>query len=163
MKTCLFIYNPFSGKGKIKTSEKDIVSRIETKYKVTTFVSHERGDIHSYILANASRYDLLVISGGDGTLNETVNALSRLDKKPLLGLIPSGTVNDVAHSLKIPKNISRAVDVILEENVFYHDTFKMNDRYGIYVCCAGLFTETSYATSTKSKKYPKTGIIFAFF
>ena len=161
MKTCLFIYNPFSGKGKIKTSEKDIVSRLSTKYKVTTFVSHERGDIHSYILANASRYDLLVISGGDGTLNETVNAVLRLNKKPVLGYIPSGTVNDVARSLKIPKNIKRAVDIILEGNVFYHDVFKMNDRYGIYVCCSGLFTETSYATSRNAKE--KFGKLAYFF
>lgn len=152
MKTCLFIYNPFSGKGKIKRHEKEIVSRLSIKYLVTTLVSREKGDISRFILEYASHYDLLVVSGGDGTLNETVNALSRLDKKPLLGLIPSGTVNDVAHSLKIPKNISRAVDVILEGNIFYHDIFKMNDRYGIYVCCTGLFTETSYATSTKSKK-----------
>ena len=152
MEKCLFVYNPVSGKGKIAKKEKKIVSMLESKYKVDVAISKYAGHIGEIILENGEDYDLLVVSGGDGTLNEVVNSLARLDKKPVLGYIPTGTVNDVAHSLYIPRNITRAVQNILHGEVFKHDIFKMNDRYGIYVCCAGLFTETSYATGQKAKK-----------
>lgn len=152
MEKCLFVYNPFSGRGKIAKKEKQIVSMLETKFEVDVVVSEYAGHIGDIVKERGEKYDLIVVSGGDGTLNEIVNSLALLSKKPRLGYIPTGTVNDVAHSLYIPRNIKKAVKNILEGQVYKHDIFRMNDRYGIYVCCAGLFTETSYATNQKAKK-----------
>ena len=152
MKKCIFAYNPQSGKGKIAKKEKFIIDTLSQKYDVELVLSKYAGHIYDTIIEKGESVDLFVVAGGDGTLNEAVNALSRLRKKPLLGYIPAGTVNDVAHSVGIPRNIKKAVKNILEGVPFAHDTIKVNDRYGIYVCCAGLFTETSYATTQTSKK-----------
>lgn len=152
MEKCIFTYNPQSGKGKIAKHEKEIVSMLSQKYDVKVVLSQYAGHIYDTILAEGENIDLLVVAGGDGTLNEAVNGLCHLTKKPKLGYIPTGTVNDVAHSLKIPRSIKGAVKNILNGDSFWHDIIKINERYGIYVCCAGLFTETSYATDQKFKK-----------
>lgn len=151
MERCLFIYNPQSGKGKIAKHEEKIVQLLSEKYKVEVAQTQYAGHIEKIILEKGN-IDLLVIAGGDGTINETINAFMKYNKSVKLGIIPTGTVNDVAHSLGISKNIKRAVKNILIGQEFKHDVFKVNDRYGIYVCCAGLFTETSYATSQNQKK-----------
>ena len=140
MEKCLFIYNPESGKGKIKSKEDFIVSRLSKKYDVEVVHSQYAGNISKVLLERGEEFALIVGAGGDGTLNEIVDCIMRLDKKPLLGYIPSGTVNDVAHSLYIPRNAKKAVDCILNGQPYSHDIMKINDRYGIYVCAAGLFT-----------------------
>lgn len=152
MEKCLFIYNPESGKGKIKSKEDFIVSRLREKYDVEVVHSQYAGNISKVLLERGEEFALIVGAGGDGTLNEIVDCIMRLDNKPLLGYIPSGTVNDVAHSLYIPRNTKKAVDCILNGQPYSHDIMKINDRYGIYVCAAGLFTGASYLTDQKIKK-----------
>ena len=78
--------------------------------------------------------------------------LGESENAPILGIIPSGTVNDVAHSLGISKNIKKAIKTLTEGTIFEHDIFRVNDRYGIYVCCTGLFSKTSYDTNRYNKK-----------
>ena len=56
-------------------------------------------------------YDLIVCSGGDGTMDEVVEGMMQRKKKLPLGYIPSGTVNDFARSLKIPRNMAHAAEV----------------------------------------------------
>ena len=152
MKKCLFAYNPQSGKGKIVKREKYIVDSLSQKYEVTVLRSEYIGHIGEYISMHGEEFDTIVVAGGDGTLNETINSVVRLSKTIQIGYIPCGTVNDVAHSLNIPRNVKKALKVILDGKVFLHDIFKCNDRYGIYVCCSGIFTEASYATSQSSKR-----------
>lgn len=152
MEKCLIVYNPQSGKGKFAKNEKYIVSKLSEKYEVEVCYSTHRGHIGEIILEKGEQFSLLVVAGGDGTLNEAVNSICRISKKPVIGYIPTGTVNDVAHSLGIPKHIKKAVKIILDGKEFRHDTFKMNDRFGIYVCCSGFLTDTSYATSQTNKK-----------
>lgn len=151
---CLFVYNPESGKGKILKHEKYIKEKLSSIYQQVDVIKSEyAGHIFEIVRDMPDEYDTLVVAGGDGTLNEVINALGSKKKKPKIGYIPTGTVNDVAHSLDIPRSIKGAVDNILQQNVFKHDIFRMNDRFGIYVCCAGVFTESSYATGRSTKKH----------
>lgn len=149
---CLFVYNPKSGNGKIQKKEQYIVNKLKTKYEVvdilqTKFTGHANKVVkNTYYL-----YDTIVVAGGDGTLNEIINALAEKENAPNIGYIPTGTINDLANSLKIPKNINKALKIILKGKVFNHDIFKCNDKYGIYVCATGLFTDTSYGTNQNEK------------
>lgn len=156
MEKCLFIYNPFSGKGKVAKKEKYIVDKLSERFDVFLVRSEYAGNIGDTIRASGENFDLIVCAGGDGTLNEVVDAVMSLQKRPRIGYIPTGTVNDLAHSLFIPRKIKRAVKNILNGQTFAHDVMKVNDKYGIYVCCSGLFTETSYSTDqTKKRKMGK--------
>lgn len=152
MEKCLFLYNPQSGKGKIAKKENEIVKMLSEKFDVKVCRSQYAGNIGEIVLKDGENFDVVVVAGGDGTLNEVIGSVIKLNKKPKIGYIPSGTVNDVAHSLGIPKNIKKAVNIILHGQSFQHDIFKVNDHYGIYVCCSGIFTESSYATNQSQKK-----------
>lgn len=152
MEKCLFLYNPHSGKGKIVKNEEYIKNKLSEKFNVEIVRSQYAGHIGDCITERGEDFDVIVVSGGDGTLNEAVNAIARLSQKPRLGYIPTGTVNDVAHSLYIPRNIKKAVKNILMGQPFSHDILKVNDKYGIYVCCSGLFTQSSYDTDQDKKK-----------
>lgn len=150
---CLFIFNPKSGRGKVLKNEQFIANKLKTKYSIVDiYKTKEPKDAFNYVNKNYYLYDTIVVAGGDGTLNEIVNALAEKENAPTIGYIPTGTTNDLAHSLKISKNIKKALNIILQGNVFYHDIFKVNDKYGIYVCAAGFGTEVSYTTPQKKKK-----------
>ena len=152
MEKCLFIYNPQSGKCKIKEKEDYIVKRLNEKYDTEVVRSAYAGNIGDTIKARGEEFSLVVGAGGDGTINEIIDAVMHLEKKPIIGYIPAGTCNDLAHSLYIPQKIDKALDNILNGTVYQHDVMKINDKFGIYVCCGGLFTSTSYATDQSVKK-----------
>lgn len=150
---CIFVYNPESGNGKIKKHRDYILKELATKYgEVDCVETRKAGDATEYAKNACGVYDYFFVSGGDGTINEVVNGFGENEDAPILGIIPSGTVNDVAHSLHISKNLKKAVKNLIEGEIFEHDIFKVNDRYGIYVCCTGLFSKTSYDTARYSKK-----------
>ena len=161
MEKCLFIYNPQSGKGKIVKNEKYIKDTLSEKFEVEVVKSEYAGHMGELILSRGENFDTIVVAGGDGTLNEAVNSITRLNKRVRLGYIPTGTVNDVAHSLYIPRNIKKATKNIINGQVFSHDILRVNDKFGIYVCCSGLFTTSSYSTQqTKKKKLGKLAYFF---
>ena len=150
---CIFVYNPESGNGKIKKYRDYILKELASKYgEVDCVETRHAGDATELARNACGVYDYFFVSGGDGTINEVVNGFGENENTPILGIIPSGTVNDVAHSLHISKNLKKAVKNLIEGEVFEHDIFKVNDRYGIYVCCTGLFSKTSYDTARYSKK-----------
>lgn len=150
---CIFVYNPESGNGKIKKYRDYILTELAKKYgDVDCMETRQAGDATELAKNAIGVYDYFFVSGGDGTINEVINGFGENENAPILGIIPSGTVNDVAHSLNISKNLKKAVRNLIEGEVFEHDIFKVNDRYGIYVCCTGLFSKTSYDTQRYQKK-----------
>lgn len=157
---CLYISNPMSGKAK-KNNDK-IIARLKEKYEKVDFVETQyRAHLTEIINDKYRDYDTIVVTGGDGTLNEAVNGLAGKTDAPALGYIPSGTCNDVARSLQIPKNVDKALDIILKGNIFEYDLMKVNDSYCIYVCGMGIFTSSSYATNQSAKR--KMGRLAYFF
>ncbi len=151
---CLFVYNPNSGKGKIKKILPYIQKKFENFFdEYFIFQTKSKEDIAKFILENGEKVDTIVISGGDGTISESVNAIAHLKNKPNLAILPTGTVNDVAHSFSIPCNLKKAIDNIFTGQSFPCDCIKINNRYGLYVLGGGIFTETSYNTSQTLKKH----------
>ena len=149
----IFVYNPESGQKKISQYIDLIKTTIESKYGELDIVpTTHAGHANEIAKTLAKNYDYFFVAGGDGTLNEVVNGLGSQRKKPIVGYIPTGTVNDCARSLGISLNIKKAIRNLVEGEPFAHDTFKVNDKFGIYVCGAGLFTQASYKTPRKEKK-----------
>ncbi len=151
---CVYVYNPTSGKQKNSKLKDYIISKLQEKFDVVDCrPTQKQGDAGKFAKEACGKYDVIVVSGGDGTMNEVINGLAEMENRPKIAYIPTGTTNDLAHSLKIPKNVKKAVKIILTGKTIKHDIFKVNDKYGIYVCCFGLFTSSSYKTSQKSKKH----------
>ncbi len=148
----LFIYNPMAGKEQIRNKLSDIVQIFcEAGFEVTIFATQGKEDATNIVLEKGGRYDYVVCSGGDGTMNEVATGLIQLEKRPVCGYIPAGTVNDFASSLKIPKIMKKAAKLITEGSVFKCDLGQFNDRYFTYVSGFGAFTEVSYQTPQEWK------------
>lgn len=153
MKKLLFVFNPFAGKGVIKNNLFDIVDIFTKKdYDVTVYPTQYAGDGGRKLREDAAQYDLVVASGGDGTLSEAVSAMISLDKLIPLGYIPAGSTNDVAASLGLPLKPVECATAISEGVFFDYDIGQFNgDTNFVYVAAFGAFTEVSYETPQESK------------
>ena len=150
---CLFVYNPVSGRGKTAKRLKKIVRALRERYgDVCVCASRERGDMTRIIREQAHLFDAVVFSGGDGSFNEALQGVCESGCAPELGYIPSGTVNDVAHSLGIPKRLGGALKVIRTGRAAALDCMKIGDRYAMYIVAAGAFTSAPYTTPQSLKK-----------
>jgi len=149
----LFIVNPKSGRGQIKNHLLEILNLFSgAGYEVEVYVTQAAMDARNMVLAKGSGMDLIVCSGGDGTLNEVVSGLARLNKPPVLGYLPAGSTNDFAASLKIPKNMVKAAKIVLEGRDYPIDIGRFcEERYFTYVAGFGAFTEVSYMTPQETK------------
>ena len=152
MKKMLFIYNPNAGTGKLKPKLADVLD-IFTKsgYEVTVYPTQKRYDAAEKIQESGSQYDLIVCSGGDGTLDEAVTGMQLCNCKVPLGYIPAGTTNDFATSLGIPKDILEAAETAVNGTVFPCDVGMFGEDYFAYIAAFGLFTDVSYATDQNVK------------
>ncbi|NLZ46603.1 MAG: diacylglycerol kinase family lipid kinase [Clostridiales bacterium] len=152
MKKLLFVFNPNAGKGAVKSNLFNIIDLFtKNDYEVTTYPTQERLDGYRMILKNAGGYDLIVTSGGDGTLNESIKGLMDGKHNVPIGYIPTGTTNDFAHSFEIPKNILKAAENIITGTSFAYDVGSLNGEYFCYVAAFGAFTEVPYTTSQITK------------
>ncbi len=152
MKKLLFLVNPYAGKGAVGTRMMPILQTFaQAGYQATVCLSQASGQLTGVAKAQAEGFDLVVCSGGDGTLNETVNGLMALSAPPPLGYIPAGTTNDFATSLAIPKNMEKAAAAAVCGRETRVDVGRFNDRYFSYVAAFGAFTDVAYATPVESK------------
>ena len=144
-KTLLFIFNPFSGKAQIKNQLMDIVdTMVKAGYEVTIYPTQAPEDAIHKVEVDAEKYDLVVCSGGDGTLDEVVSGIMHKGLTVPLGYIPAGSTNDFATSLGIPKDMVKAADAAVNGRTFPCDIGAFNNDYFVYVAAFGLFTEVSY-------------------
>ncbi|MGN0150158.1 MAG: diacylglycerol/lipid kinase family protein [Clostridia bacterium] len=154
MKKLLFVFNPHSGRAQIKNNLIDIVD-IFTKggYNVTIYPTQAPNDCFEKIKNEACEYNRVVVSGGDGTLNEAVHGMlsNPEEKRVPIGYIPTGTVNDFSNSLGIPKDMLEAAEIAVVGKTFECDICKFNGRPYNYVAAFGAFTDVSYETPQGTK------------
>lgn len=153
MKT-LFIYNPNAGMMQIKNYLYDILNVFsKANYDLTVLPTKATQEAIKHVRKNCDRFDLIICSGGDGTLNEVVNGMmaSKREILPLLGYIPAGSTNDFANSLKLPNDMVKAAKLITIGSPYKYDIGKFNSRYFVYVAAFGAFSEVSYATPQDMK------------
>lgn len=152
MKT-LFIYNPHAGHMQIKYNLYDVINTLSSAYNdLNVYASTKQKDVINYLKKNGPKYDLVIVSGGDGTLSEAVNGIMNLENKPNIGYIPAGSTNDYATSLKLSKDMEKCAKQIIEhKDVKKIDIGKFNDDYFVYIAAFGAFTEVSYSTSQDVK------------
>lgn len=151
-KKLLFVFNPHSGKAQIKNQLLEIVdTMVKADYEVTIYPTQKAGDAREKVQEEAGEYDLVVCSGGDGTLDEAVTGMMNRKEKIPLGYIPAGSTNDFATSLGIPKEMEKAAYAAVNGRCFPCDVGAFNSDFFVYVAAFGLFTEVSYKTSQEWK------------
>lgn len=154
MKRLLFIYNPNAGRQKVKSNLSAILDVFSANgYLVTVYPTSGPGDASNAAGALAAGYDRLVCCGGDGTLNETVTGLMRIPEglRPVLGYIPTGTTNDFARNLSLPRGMEKMAAVACGGAPRLCDLGQANGHWFTYVAAFGLFTDVSYTTPQNTK------------
>ncbi len=153
MKTLLFIYNSTSGKGKISAELSPVVDLFsKAGYLVTTCPTQCKGDATRLAQELGPNFDRVVCAGGDGTLSETVSGLLELEHPPVLGYIPTGSTNDCAATLHLPKDSVKAAALVSSDILPRPlDIGRLNGRSFVYVAAFGAFTEVAYDTPQELK------------
>ena len=152
MRKMLFLYNPRAGRGAIRTSLSYILEEFsDNGMDITVHPTNGPGDATEIVKSRGGEFDLVVCSGGDGTLDEVVTGLMHGGLKTPIGYIPAGSTNDFANSLRIPTQMRKAASDIAKGRIFTCDVGKLSDSFFIYVAAFGVFTEVSYKTSQDMK------------
>ena len=152
MKKLLFIVNPRSGRTKSRAPLFDAVARFsQAGYLVYVHMTDGPGDATRVARELGEQFDLVVCSGGDGTLNETISGLMQLSRRPWVGYLPNGSTNDFAASLHIPSQTENATEAIVRGDPFPLDIGTHNGRSFAYVASFGAFTRSSYSAPQATK------------
>lgn len=148
----IYIINPISG----TRTKKDLQSFIEKETKAKgfsfqIFPSVASGD-YSFLhpIIKEKKITDVVIAGGDGTINQAVAGLMDCDVN--FGIIPCGSGNGLANSAKIPKKISKALDIIFNGKASPIDGFYINGRFACMLCGLGFDAKVAHDFANHSKR-----------
>lgn len=151
-KKALFVYNPKAGKAMIRGKLSEILELLEQGgYETTVRPTTKRGDACAYVRDRSPETELVVCSGGDGTLDEVVTGMLASGRNTPIGYIPAGSTNDFGGSLQLPKNMLRAAQIVVNGRDFPCDVGAFNEDVFVYIAAFGLFTEVSYETAQDVK------------
>ncbi|HHK5581130.1 TPA: diacylglycerol kinase [Streptococcus mutans] len=155
-KRARLIYNPTSGQEIMKKNVAEVLDILESfGYETSAFQTTPRADSAKNEAARASQagFDLVIAAGGDGTINEVVSGIAPLKRRPKVAIIPTGTTNDFARALKIPRgNPVEATKLIGKNQTIHMDISRAyNDKYFINIAAAGSLTELTYSVPSQLK------------
>ncbi|BAX78935.1 diacylglycerol kinase [Labilibaculum antarcticum] len=123
MQDIIFVINPHSGtkSGKILEQFKELAPEIDY------FISNTLKEFDAFVNTNAEKYRVLIICGGDGTINTTLKYLIKYPKLKL-AVLPNGSGNGFARELGFNGNIQELLDSILRDGTEMVDVLKVNDE-----------------------------------
>ena len=149
MHKILFLYNHKSGRQEPKRFL-DSVSEVFESAGVS--VTARDIDFNSNPLEDIGDTDCIVVAGGDGTIGFVVNKMFHQGINLPIGIIPAGTANDFASSLKIPRDSREAALNIINSPIRTVDCGCANGQYFVNVFSFGALTTTSQHTPDKLKR-----------
>lgn len=162
-KKARLIYNPTSGQEIMKKNVAEVLDVLESfGYETSAFQTTPAKDSAKNEATRAAKanFDLLIAAGGDGTISEVVNGIAPLKHRPKMAIIPTGTTNDYARALKVPRgNPVEAAKLIGKNQTILMDIglakTKKNGRdfqsYFINIAAAGTLTELTYSVPSQLK------------
>lgn len=155
VKRARLIYNPVSGHEQMPQNVADILDILEQAgYEASAFRTKPAPLSAQNEAARCAKagFDLVVAAGGDGTVNEVVNGIAPLEKRPKMAVIPGGTTNDFARALKIPReDLVAAARVILKNKLRPMDIGKAGDNYFMNIAASGSLADLTYGVPSETK------------
>lgn len=92
----------------------------------------------------------IIVCGGDGTVNQIVNAVMGFDVN--IGIIPMGSGNGLAFAAKIPKRIHKALDIIFTGNAAFINSFYINKKFSCMLCGLGFDAQVAHDFAKQQKR-----------
>lgn len=100
---------------------------------------------------NHDGFDMLLVSGGDGTQNNVVNGMMTSDSKIPLLICATGTVNDFAVANRLPQNFKEVEELLHDYSVAPVDIGEAEGKYFLNVAAGGFMTDVSFLTPRTAK------------
>ncbi len=153
MERIKFIINPSSGRQLMDRKIDSLIKKLlNDGYVVGKYYTKGKDDaVNETMRTCKSGFDLIVVCGGDGTVNEVVKGLMLSEKKIPFTIIASGTVNDFAKYLKLPRSITGIYELIRRKKVISIDVGRIADNYFVNVAAGGLLTSVAHTAQPEMK------------
>ncbi len=161
MKKALVIYNPAAGAKKLIDGRKIIEDTLKKEGYVYDFHQTSKSDKDPFKKYLGKKYNRIIVAGGDGTVAEVTSFIIHNKIKVPLIILPRGSANLLAVSLKIPLNLRRALLNGLRKEGKFLDAMKINKKYyGMIATGCGYDTLLMKQTTRKLKR--KIGVLAYF-
>ncbi len=132
------IFNPKAGSARHR---KDVRARLKKLQPIALRTTCRKGEAEKWAKhALGSEARLIIVAGGDGTLNEVVNGLGSSVHRMHIGILPLGTGNDFARTLGLPSKMEDNIDILHFGKTRRIDLVRVNSkrsRYFINVSAGG--------------------------
>lgn len=148
--SALLITNPNSRMGAEADIEAGIALLESVGIRVIKAESKQKGDVARFIEQYHSQIQLVIVGGGDGTINSAAKPLYQYQLP--LAILPLGTANDLARSLNLPLDLPSAFKVIAENNQRNIDLGVVNGRYFFNAAHIGLGVQVTHELTPEVKK-----------
>ena len=152
----LYLYSDKTGIAKSQRKVERLNKKLREIYSDITIKKTENlDDFRQNIRDSAGIFDILIVAGGDGTVKCAVGVLMSIEKekRPTLGYIPTGTVNDAGKAIGYKGSVRQALKVLKNGNIDLIDICKVNNEFFTFVCAAGAFSDISYVVKRGYKKF----------
>ena len=150
----LVIVNPVSGRNMIDDYIGDILSVIRRNgYEPMIRMTRGKDDARQFASEWGESVEAIVCCGGDGTLSEVINGIAELEKRPVIGYIPTGTTNDFSRNMGLSADILKSIIDLNHGEIREVDIGQFGEKHFVYVASFGLFAQSSYATPQNLKKW----------
>lgn len=123
------LWNPKAGPAEARTDLREQLAR-EFDHDINVMQTPGTDDLDRIVREAAEGADLLIAAGGDGTLNAVINSLMKVPERPMLGMLPFGTANNLCRALKIPLDRDEAIHQLASGTVRKIDLGKVTSSAG---------------------------------
>ena len=155
LRKALLVYNPKSGNSNLILNNFDLITtKLLKKGIILTLYSISRNYDRLIEILKNEKYDIVILSGGDGTLSRCLTDMYNENIEfPEIAIFPTGTSNDLAKSLNLGEKIEDWINNILNKKSKFVDFGLINgNKIFLSSYAGGLFTKVSYATDKGLKK-----------
>ncbi len=149
----MIIVNPSSGEEKSSLFIDDTENMLMTMgYQVTVKETKKESDAEKFAVeACEKKVHIVSVMGGDGTVNEVLSGIAEKEYRPVIHIIPLGTVNNFAKALDIPLKPKEAIQVLENPVERITDIGKINNTYFINLVNLGAIAEATYEVTSEQK------------
>lgn len=155
MEKIKIIQNPSSGRMGFDDEFNEVLRQlIHKSYIIHLFKTKGKNDAYLETKKAVDEgYDLIIVSGGDGTVNEVAKGLYDMKTQVPMAIFKSGSVNDFANHLKLPNTADAFIEMIDKNHVIPVDVGMINGQVFVNIVAAGIFTSIAHETKKEVKKY----------
>jgi diacylglycerol kinase (ATP) len=162
----IFLVNPISGNTKKEVLLQEIKVAMEKNACYFEIHATNAAGNYNFLIDKIEKESItdIVIIGGDGTVNQVVNALKETNVN--FGIIPVGSGNGLALAAGIPRKFKKAIELILKGKASPVDAFLINNQFSCMLSGIGFDAQVAHDFSTKAARglltYTQQGLINYF-